>query len=87
MSNRLGPMVLFCAALLGGGCSGGNHPGGRAPGSAGDDTPPAGSPADQPGPAVFRRLTRVEYNNTVRDLLADASAPANRMASLGEVLP
>lgn len=30
-----------------------------------------------PGPAPLRRLTRVEYNNTVRDLLGDTSQPAN----------
>ena len=30
----------------------------------------------QPGPSVFRRLTRTEYNNTIRDLLGDNSAPA-----------
>ena len=30
-----------------------------------------------PGPALIRRLTRTEYNNTVRDLLGDASAPAD----------
>ena len=29
------------------------------------------------GPAVVRRLTRVEYNNTVRDLLGDTSRPAD----------
>jgi hypothetical protein len=30
-----------------------------------------------PGPAVLRRLTRFEYNNTVRDLLEDQSRPAD----------
>ncbi len=30
-----------------------------------------------PGPALIRRLTRREYNNTIRDLLGDVSAPAN----------
>ena len=30
-----------------------------------------------PGPAPIRRLTRVEYNNTVYQLLGDASQPAN----------
>ena len=37
----------------------------------------ATAPADQPGTAVFRRLSRTEYNNTVRDLLGDSSSPAN----------
>lgn len=31
----------------------------------------------QPGPSPVRRLTRYEYNNTVRDLLGDTSNPAN----------
>src|SRR5687768_15552701 len=30
-----------------------------------------------PGPSPIRRLTRTEYNNTVRDLLADSSMPAS----------
>jgi hypothetical protein len=34
--------------------------------------------AAQPGPSPMRRLTRNEYNNTVRDLLNDASAPASQ---------
>ena len=35
----------------------------------------SGSP--EPGPAPIRRLTRVEYNNTVYQLLGDTSWPAN----------
>jgi hypothetical protein len=31
----------------------------------------------QPGASPIRRLTREEYNNTVRDLLGDTTAPAN----------
>jgi hypothetical protein len=34
--------------------------------------------AAQPGPSPMRRLTRSEYNNTVRDLLNDTSAPATQ---------
>src|SRR4029079_1640278 len=30
----------------------------------------------QPGASPIRRLTRTEYNNTVRDLLGDTTAPA-----------
>jgi hypothetical protein len=33
--------------------------------------------AIQPGPSPMRRLTRFEYNNTVRDLLGDTTQPAN----------
>lgn len=32
-----------------------------------------------PGPAPVRRLTRFEYNNTVRDLLGDVSRPGDRL--------
>jgi hypothetical protein len=35
------------------------------------------TPGIAPGPSPLRRLTRFEYNNTVHDLLQDASAPAN----------
>jgi hypothetical protein len=31
----------------------------------------------QPGPSPLRRLTREDYNHTVRDLLADTTAPAS----------
>ncbi len=58
-------------------------------GDAGDTTPlspshehPQPKPAllctgVQPGRAPLRRLTRAEYNNTVRDLLGDTSNPAD----------
>ena len=57
----------------------GSGPGGnRPPPTLGQPpAPPPGAPADEPGEAVFRRLTRVEYNNTIRDLLGDTSAPAD----------
>jgi len=32
-----------------------------------------------PGPSPLRRLTRFEYNNTLRDLLGDTTAPGNRL--------
>ena len=34
-----------------------------------------------PGPAPLRRLTRFEYNNTVRDLLGDTTLPASAFPS------
>jgi hypothetical protein len=55
---------------------GGRPAPGQPPGATPDPGPPA-SPAVEPGEAVFRRLTRVEYNNTIRDLLGDTSAAAN----------
>jgi hypothetical protein len=63
-----------------------NRPGGSGdpaapggPGGNGETHPAPATPPGPgvPGPAVFRRLTRAEYNNTVRDLLGDATAPAN----------
>ena len=36
----------------------------------------AGGPPS-PGPSYIRRVNRLEYNNTVRDLLGDTSAPAD----------
>ncbi len=47
----------------------------------GDDTPPpeSGECAGEltPGPSTIRRMTRWEYNNTVRDLLGDTTRPAD----------
>jgi hypothetical protein len=37
--------------------------------------------APSPGPSYARRLNRFEYNNTVRDLLGDQTAPANDFPS------
>ncbi len=55
------------AAGVSGGSSGGGSGGGG--GSAPQAAPPSASPV--------RRLTHIEYNNTVADLLGDSTAPAN----------
>jgi len=57
----------------------GTHPpgGGQAGGGSTGETGTGTVTPGEPGVAVFRRLTRLEYNNTVRDLLGDASNPAN----------
>src|SRR5262245_34526719 len=39
-----------------------------------------------PGPAPVRRLTRFEYNNTVRDLLGDTTSPAAGFGAEEEAL-
>jgi len=54
-----------------------------APGTPGvHPLPPASdacrAAAAQPGASPLRRLNRTEYNNTVRDLLNDATAPASQ---------
>jgi hypothetical protein len=80
--------VGICAAL-GAGCTGnisGNDPGSTPPTTdPGPGTGPADRPADpacalpEPGRTPLRRLTRVEYDYTVRDLLGDTSAPGTRL--------
>jgi hypothetical protein len=68
--------------------------GDRDPGTAGVDGAGAGASASDPGApaacsgsaiapgrAPLRRLTRFEYNNTVRDLLGDTTSPADAFAS------
>jgi Protein of unknown function (DUF1592)/Protein of unknown function (DUF1588)/Protein of unknown function (DUF1587)/Protein of unknown function (DUF1595)/Protein of unknown function (DUF1585) len=53
---------------------------GSAPGSQGPTIPAACQNRPiKPGPAPLRRLTRFEYNNTVRDLLGDTSSPASTL--------
>lgn len=47
---------------------------------------PLNCDAIEPGDAPIRRMTRVEYNNTVRDLLGDASAPAAHFVAEEEAL-
>jgi hypothetical protein len=57
--------------------TGGSAAGGT--GGTGTIIPPlcADQAAIQPGGAPLRRLTRFEYNNTVRDLLRDTTSPAS----------
>src|SRR6476619_1941619 len=56
------------------GVMGGNGGTNVGPGGGGTTAPPG---KDAPGQAAFRRLSRFEYNNTVRDLLGDTSSPAD----------
>ena len=47
-------------------------------GDGADETEPPGTPSGQdPGRVTLHRLNRVEYNNTVRDLLGTSLAPAD----------
>ena len=64
--------------LSGGGLDGGDG----ADGGDDGDAPQALCGEAQPGPAPIRRLTRTEYNNTIRDLLGDDTKPAS--AFVGE---
>lgn len=58
-----------------------------------DDPAPADPPAQlnacsaaDPGPSPIRRMTRFEYNNTVRDLLGDETMPAADFGAEEEAL-
>src|SRR5690242_3726814 len=55
-------------------------PGGTMTGPGGTVTGPGGTPIDPnaAGPMPLRRLSRREYNNTVRDLLGDMTKPADQ---------
>jgi hypothetical protein len=76
-----------------GGVGGSGRPGNMGSGGmpgAGGSGPAPGGPGSQlpaacqnrpikPGPSPLRRLTRFEYNNTVRDLLGDTTSPASAL--------
>src|SRR5688500_4389282 len=62
----------ICASIIGLGLVGCEAP---PPPSGEDDEQACAMP--EPGPSPIRRLTRVEYNNTVYQLLGDTSEPAN----------
>jgi hypothetical protein len=66
-----------------GGLAGGPAPAAGGPAAPANLAPP--SCASPGGPAPVRRLTRREYNNTVRDLLGDTSEPADQFAADGVV--
>jgi len=70
----LSALMVGCTAQIGGPARDHGTGGSGGPGSGGS----GGSPGSgEVGPAVFRRLTKVEYNNTVRDLMHDSSKPAD----------
>jgi hypothetical protein len=81
-----GALALAVMAVAGAGCVGMVEGSKRAPASAPPD-PVADTPTAAPSrpPAPLRRLSRVQYNNTVRDLLGDVSRPAD--AFLVEEVP
>ena len=80
------------AALAGAGaCTGSPSDGGGGPSSgapaAGDPTPPVeqlGCQGALVQSSPLRRLTREEYNNTVRDLLGDMTRPADQFVAEAE---
>src|SRR5262245_36929507 len=85
MTQAIGPKVfgfVVAAAALGA-CSGTiDAPGapGRGPAANNDDQTGGGGGPVLPSPDTgLQRLTRTEYNYTVRDLLGDTSQPANTL--------
>jgi hypothetical protein len=68
-------------AVLAGACQKGAEEKGQLPGPIDPMTAPPKTTTctpSEPFRSPLRRLTRVEYNNTVRDLLGDSSAPADK---------
>jgi hypothetical protein len=81
---------VLCSAILAlAGCNGsisGSSPGEQPvttdPGPITEPNDRPGDPAcatPEPGRAPLRRLTRVEFDHTIRDLLGDTSAPGTRL--------
>src|SRR6266478_9077572 len=81
--------AVTAALLLAVGCTGsidgdpgapgtGNNGNGNNTGGSGGPVVP-GNPGDPSaaGPMPLRRMTRAEFNNTMRDLIGDATGPAN----------
>ncbi|HXK20839.1 MAG TPA: DUF1592 domain-containing protein [Polyangiaceae bacterium] len=79
--NSSGPMLGMSSGASSVGASA--TTGGGASGNASGGSPAVVTPecatGVHPGRAPVRRLTRFEYNNAVRDLLGDSSAPANAL--------
>ncbi len=74
------PCNGVCAASCGG--MGGSLGTGGSPGTGGStgtggSAPPISCTTPTPGRSPLRRLTTVEYNHTIRDLLTDATNPGN----------
>ena len=65
------------------GAIGGPSTGGAGGGTITPPPPAACEGVIEPGPAPVRRLTQAEYDNTVRELLGDTSAPARAFQADG----
>jgi hypothetical protein len=65
--------VCSCTGKIGGAPSGG----GGGDGTVGHTSSLCQGKAANPGPSYIRRVNRLEYNNTVRDLLGDTTHPAD----------
>lgn len=77
-------VVLVGASAAVGACTG--HIGGSGEPPTGQVTENACAVGVHPGGAPIRRMTRFEYNNAVRDLLGDATRPADSFVAEEEAL-
>ncbi|SES87476.1 DUF1592 domain-containing protein [Stigmatella erecta] len=91
--RMLGLARLVSAALFLGGCFGqaeldvsGPLPGEESTNPGGPEASDCPSSGIEPGPSPLRRLTRFEYNNTVRDLLGTSLQPAETFTKEEESL-
>lgn len=89
-ANLGATLALACAlslsALASAGCEGTREgAGGGAPSPQGFD-PATCAPTITPGQQVVRRMTRFEYDNTLRDLLGDDTHPAAELGDEEEFL-
>jgi hypothetical protein len=77
--GRVASLVVFACATGLAGCTGAGGTTSSGGGGGGSTSNLSCQPdrGIQPGPAPMRRLTRFEYNNTVRDLVGDATRPAD----------
>lgn len=80
-----GAIVAACQGTIGG-----DEPKppaeGEGEGEKNKATTPVCTGEISPGPSPLRRLTNREFDNTVRDLLGDATAPGRDFAEAGEAL-
>jgi hypothetical protein len=88
MAAVLAALVLSCSGSIGStdpsGGSSGTGPGGTGPGGPNGPTAP---PSNHASASVARRLSRTELNATVRDLLGDATNPADKFLQEDEYTP
>ncbi len=68
--RQIAALTAALGAALGSGCAG------EIGSPIGQDTSAVCGETTRPGPSPIRRLTRVEYDNTVRDLLGDETNPS-----------
>ena len=80
IGSGVGSLILAAALVVPGalGCSATISEPGASPGGGGGSVPPPTTPTGEPftlGASGLLRLSRIEYDNTLRDLLGDASRP------------